>query len=519
MSWLHLATRPFPWIGLDLVDINRTIELLVLTFYIMNSDAEAVKLIEEAEECEALNYEFSPNRVPSKFTIPKSFIVFVFLWFCLLGYYSFSNGVLVKGISEVFYADAKSYNSVLKDVGFFIRPAMTQNLSCQQYFEKPPKKWVKEDRIVLESDPDDLNMTCEAIKTRNYFPNHAYSAAEALFPIAYARIVYKNYLFHEMELSATYSPQNAYCFAIDSKANETFKIRMHALSNCLPNVIIADNEYDVDSAGHNMNRVHLSCLQKLSKYNWRYVFLLQNFDAAIKTNAEMVQILHWYDGANDVEVSPMLSGRVNYSLDWRLGNLGLYKNSSLNMINSQNVNISFAKGLNQCSLSREMVDVVLNDFNLTKMMNYLDSMSYGVDETLFPTLNAMDFLKVPGGFTTKCIKERISVETMTRRSNWVWSAADKCKSGIIRHNICILGVENLKELTKWPQLFANKFQPSKDFGAYVCWREWMFNRGNDPDGQVPEKVLNRTFYESSLLVRFQKESRKSGFNVNEFKCR
>lgn len=52
---------------------------------------------------------------------------------------------------------------------------------------------------------------------------------------------------------------------------------MHKLAECLPNVLIATDEWNFDSAGHNMNRAHLKCLEVLLKpeRRWNYVALLE----------------------------------------------------------------------------------------------------------------------------------------------------------------------------------------------------------------------------------------------------
>lgn len=82
-----------------------------------------------------------------------------------------------------------------------------------------------------------------------------------------------------MELASGYAPQNWYCFAVDTKASPLFHRRMNRLANCLPNVLISDAVYPVDSAGHNMTSVLLDCLEVLNNptRRWKYVALLQVF--------------------------------------------------------------------------------------------------------------------------------------------------------------------------------------------------------------------------------------------------
>ena len=78
-----------------------------------------------------------------------------------------------------------------------------------------------------------------------------------------------------MELSAEYAPQNFYCFSIDIKASQLFKQRLRDLSKCLPNVIITQKEYDMDSTGYNHNYAYMECLKELLNYSWKYVILMQ----------------------------------------------------------------------------------------------------------------------------------------------------------------------------------------------------------------------------------------------------
>lgn len=81
----------------------------------------------------------------------------------------------------------------------------------------------------------------------------------------------------EMELASAFAPQNLYCFAIDAKASPLFHVRIHQLAKCLPNVLITQHEFQVDSSGHNMGPSFFECLKLLAqpKMSWKYVHLLQ----------------------------------------------------------------------------------------------------------------------------------------------------------------------------------------------------------------------------------------------------
>jgi hypothetical protein len=83
----------------------------------------------------------------------------------------------------------------------------------------------------------------------------------------------------EAEFAVHFQPQNQYCFAVDRDSPASFRDRVRLLARCFPdNVVLADREWPLDSAGHNMNRAHMDCLRQLSTPghdHWRYVFLLQ----------------------------------------------------------------------------------------------------------------------------------------------------------------------------------------------------------------------------------------------------
>ena len=68
-----------------------------------------------------------------------------------------------------------------------------------------------------------------------------------------------------------------------------------------------------------------------------------------------------------------------------------------------------------------MVDFMLNEMNLAGLIerihnhsSIIDGVGMTKDELMMATLNADDTLKVPGGFTHKCLDEKINIPSMTR---------------------------------------------------------------------------------------------------------
>lgn len=59
------------------------------------------------------------------------------------------------------------------------------------------------------------------------------------------------------------------------EAKDLFKRRLRQLSFCLPNVIVLDEEVEMDRKGHYQNEVHLKCMRKMMKRDWKYLIVLQ----------------------------------------------------------------------------------------------------------------------------------------------------------------------------------------------------------------------------------------------------
>lgn len=76
--------------------------------------------------------------------------------------------------------------------------------------------------------------------------------------------------------------------------------------------------------------------------------------------------------------------------------------------------LTFSKSLVESTLSREMVDFILGELNLTKAIDQIENGRYGIDEILFSTLNSHDAINAPGGFTQKCSKRGTDVYHVTR---------------------------------------------------------------------------------------------------------
>ncbi|KAI6170583.1 hypothetical protein M3Y97_01138000 [Aphelenchoides bicaudatus] len=427
--------------------------------------------------------------------------------------------VLVNSISYNLSINEEQFgdNSPIKQTFSFKHSIETKNLDCQAFFAENNsvlENYTKQ-RVKIEEDPTwrSLPMNCKAIRERHYFQEDLLYEEEATFPIAYARAVYTDYRFLEMELAASYAPQNHYCYAIDKKASWKFKKRMNALAKCFPNVYLTKKKYPMDRYGLNMGYSHLECMKTLFRFDWKYLILLQNHDVPLKTNQELIQIFEWYNGTNDVGAlkAPPLDS-LNEDKSWNQQN------------HQKKIRLNFAKSFVQTSLSRKAVNFILQRMNLTGIIDKIhenSSMIDGVgmtkDELLTGTLNAEDRLNLPGGFTQHCLKQGIETDCLTRLT--YWNGKRQCRSKIYRHYMCIFGMEHMIELQSVPHLFANKFMPGEDFGAIACWFEFLQNQTHLSRNL---NRLDKVAYWELPQVRYNRERSSLGpdlFDINKFKCK
>ncbi|VDN08261.1 unnamed protein product [Thelazia callipaeda] len=354
-----------------------------------------------------------------------------------------------------------------------------------------------------------VNATCAAIQKRAFYPTRPLSIAEQNFPISFIRIVYKDFHLQELMLNLMYAPQNLYCYALDVKSTPLFHEQMKNLSACFPNVFLTQQEYAVDSAGHNTSRSFLECLKLIRQFShWKYAILLQNNDIPLKTNREMVEILTALNGSNDINVGYPNVDRVPSDAPWTFRTLQLFND---NIENDERI-LRLAKGSTSISLSYAFVQFIVDKLNLTILLDKLDSLRYGGDEMLFPSLHSEDSLDAPGGFTRKCIDAYNNM--ITRYVIWMTSAK-QCNSNYYRHKICILGIADLPTIAASRALFANKMLPEFDYSVIGCWANNLYNRTYANSKLASIKVND---YANRLPVRFHKQRIQWRSNLTTFNC-
>ncbi|KAI6185410.1 hypothetical protein M3Y98_00020300 [Aphelenchoides besseyi] len=403
----------------------------------------------------------------------------------------------------------------------FVRPAETEHVPCDKVFNPNVDRFslARKYRVKYDDPREEahLPMDCKSIKKRNNFYEQPLSEAERDFPLAYARNIFSDYRFIEMELSTTYAPQNHYCFSIDGNSSPIFRKRMMNLSRCFPNIYITNLTLRMDSAGHNTNAHHQECLKILGvpSKEWRYVMLLQNYDVMLKTNQELVQILTWYNGTNDVTTEV----RTEVSRFKRTFNsLKLFKDPKRNFLTVNGIppTLGVTRSFVQNTMSREAIDFILEKLNLNLLIELFNAEDWTGDEYLTSTLNSDDNIQLPGGFTRRCKQSGIIIGK-TRYNVWIRNKTI-CDSQLWRHNACIFGLEDLRpKFVDNPFFIANKLMPSYDFAAITCLHEVVFNRTYHDRGFYR---LNKDEYVKLPQVRFNKQRNRLGasFDPGKFDC-
>uniref|UniRef100_A0A0N4ZH90 Uncharacterized protein n=1 Tax=Parastrongyloides trichosuri TaxID=131310 RepID=A0A0N4ZH90_PARTI len=453
---------------------------------------------------------------PSSSLLKCMYFIFIFLIVCTSTFLIFNN-ILWNDIYPIYKSKIINKNKNIDLKPFFNKDNLTKYVDCPIYFNSNSNFNITQ-RISIIRNLKNLSVTCEDIRKRRFFPSIPLSKEEDEFPLSFSFTVYTEYFFIELLLSLIYQPQNFYCFAIDAKQDGEFRSKIHSLTNCFENVFVSKIEYDMNSKGLNNVKSHRECLKKLNNYNWKYVFLLQNHDFPLKTNAELVQILKLFDQTSDFLVLPPLLKRVNLLLDWTFGGLKIFKNEKKINSSIYTRKIEFSKGYSAVAISRQTYDYMTNELNLTAYQNNFDVYPvFGNDEMFWQSLFVnYEILKIPGTIPSHCIGKKDSQSFYTRFAQWEYGKDfyEKCLSHTLRHYVCLLGVEYLKTFESNEHFFLNKMLQSFDFAAIDCWSERLFNRTYFP---YQYSKIDMKKYDNRIQKRFQ-DFLKVSQNISGFNC-
>lgn len=199
-----------------------------------------------------------------------------------------------------------------------VRPSY--NINCDRIFEADRQEMNKAKKI-LRKDPykllNDTNFIfekkyCNSFKKyRKYDLYNNVSKLEREFPLAFIILTYKEVDQFERLLNRIYRPQNIYCIHVDAKSHLSFKKAIQSIVDCFDNVFIATKLETIVYASYSRLQADINCIEDLVNKNyvrlgkkytlWKYVINLSSTEYPLKTNYEIVSILKFFNGGNDIE--------------------------------------------------------------------------------------------------------------------------------------------------------------------------------------------------------------------------
>lgn len=316
----------------------------------------------------------------------------------------------------------------------------------------------------------ELTKDCNAFKTSRGYLTQPLDNDEAAFPLAYNILIHRDFPQVERLLRAIYRPQNSYCIHIDAKAAPGFLKVTKAVSDCFDNVFIANQLEKITYAGFSRLQADINCMKDHLKQGlkWKYLLNLAGQSFPLKTNAEIVQILKIYNGANDIE------GIYGYAIHrYRFENE--YKeinHTKVQRTGRKNPppphDMAIIRGSAYGVFSRDFVQYAVTHQAAIDLLEWSRN-TYSPDEHFWATLHhtySNPFMNPPGGYSGH-----------PNKKPWLavyvkWGGVDHCY-GVFKRGICIFGVADLPDLITRKEFFCNKFYLKLQPVALDCLEAWI----------------------------------------------
>jgi hypothetical protein len=332
---------------------------------------------------------------------------------------------------------------------------------------------------------------CALFRDVREYDKHVVTRIEKEFPLAFTILTNENAEQFERFLRLIYRPHNVYCVHVDAKSSPEFVQAVRSIVRCFPNVFITSRLERVVYASFTRLQADLNCMndllhldddvylhEKLGLVNqesvrqmkelskWKYVLNTASSEFPLRTNLELVKILHMYNGTNEVEINDFVwFFRINPK--WKIVKT-FGENEELQRTNETNLppphGFVLKKGYAYVALSRPFVQYA---FQNNKARDFIEwtRHTYSPDETVWATLQFNTQFNPPGGFKDPKKKR---IDTLARFSGWVDEY--DCK-GMWRHAVCLFSIEDLSKIFRLPHFILNKFWLSFDPISYQCMEE------------------------------------------------
>ena len=229
------------------------------------------------------------------------------------------------------------------------------------------------------------------------------SEEEANFSIAFNLIAHEDFERLERLMRVIYHPQNQYCIHIDAKASKEMADATNAFARCFDNVFMVTKRERIVYAGFSRLQADINCMRDHLSFSskWKYLLNTASTGVPLKTNAELVQILKIYNGANDIEG---IYGEGEKVIKNRFATVWIEDEFSMKKTNISYVapphDIGIVKGSAYGAFSRDFVSYALTDQKALDLLEW-SKKTYSPDEHYWATLHHIwpnPHLNPPGGF-------------------------------------------------------------------------------------------------------------------------
>ncbi|XP_076586659.1 beta-1,3-galactosyl-O-glycosyl-glycoprotein beta-1,6-N-acetylglucosaminyltransferase-like [Chaetodon auriga] len=315
-------------------------------------------------------------------------------------------------------------------------------------------------------------------KSRKYIP-FPLSQEEEDFPLAYSIVVHHKVQNFEQLLRAIYAPQNIYCVHVDKKSEASVFSVIRAITSCFPNVFMVSQAVDVVYAAWPRVQADLNCMADLynASTKWKYFINLCGQDFPLKTNLEIVRMLHSLRGRNSLE-----SERMAETKKWRVSNVHLIVNGEIKGTGKAKepppFNLPILSGSAYIVVNRGYVRSVLEDTRIQALIEWSKD-TYSPDEFLWATIQRMP--GVPGSTWPNHKYDMTDMNAIARLVKWQWHEGSQgsleavypeCQGNHVR-SVCVYGAGDLQWMLEQHHLFANKFDIDTDPIAVQCLERYL----------------------------------------------
>jgi len=337
---------------------------------------------------------------------------------------------------------------------------------------------------------------CALFRDLRGYDKYQVSQFEREFPLAFTILTNENVEQFERFLRLIYRSHNVYCVHVDAKSSPEFIRAIRSIVQCFSNVFIASKLERVVYASFSRFQADLNCindllhlnedtylnenfgltnqeeiLQKKKLSNWKYLLNTASSEFPLRTNSELVKILHMYKSTNEIEVIKYISPRrikIKYEIIQNEKGHDIFVRT--NESNPQpphgfKINKGYAYG----AFSRQFIEYVMSNQKARDLIEWSRN-TFSPDEFIWATLHTNLQFNPPGAYKPTNEKR---INTVARFSGW--SGEYDCK-GKWRHSICLFSIEDLSKIYKLPHFILNKFSLSFEPIAYQCMEEIYFNR-------------------------------------------